>query len=341
MFTDNPSLIYVVEPEDVPPEAAYKPNFTVSGVNPEVSIKAASARTDAIGVLGDALTMPFLGFPAAVLVAASASSPVIARLFSKDKEQLPKELEKLERDEFESFMRKHAFSIKMTEDAEFVFPPGHPQVGQVYRQHPLAKLAKSGKASVYIPSDKYDDLLLEEREAELLRLLVHLGATKVSITKEHNGSNEKRMSAGVAAGVSQISEFDLSGTSHSSGRLDSRGTREFELVGRDWIVGDRLDRSQFAWVAFEPSWNALIDAREVGGCVKAALEMRETSAYSSDKSFALKVKAKIYNATAQASLSEKIEEDVVLMVCVEFARPRKNLAGEQPSGILETARSES
>ncbi|MGB3511853.1 MAG: hypothetical protein WBA93_21975 [Microcoleaceae cyanobacterium] len=55
---------------------------------------------------------------------------------------------------------------------DFDFPPGHPLPGKLYRAHPL-----KSKSNKYIPIEVFDSLLYAEREAELIRLLVDLGAT--------------------------------------------------------------------------------------------------------------------------------------------------------------------
>lgn len=334
------NLLYIVEPEDVPP---YIPNFTMAGATSfeqaknetpqaykDVATEVAAAGVAATGaavvgakIAAGLLAGPLLGLPASLLISAAATSPAVARLFAKDKEQLPKELQGEERAELEQFMRRHAYSIQMTEDAGFIFPPGHPQVGQVYKQHPLARAKGAGKTDAYIPADKFDELLLEEREAELLRLLVHLGATRVTITRTEKSTTSRKIN-GALAGSTAIGDAGLGASIESSDELSRLDVREFELAGRAWMDGDRLDRSKFAWVTFEPSWDALIEAREVGGCVKAALEVRENTSFSTDKTLAMSVKSKLFSGGASGSAVRGLEEEAVYFIKVEFGKWKTN-----------------
>ncbi|WP_186164224.1 hypothetical protein [Burkholderia gladioli] len=333
------NLLYIVEPQDVPP---YRPNFTMPGfksdpgveVNPGDSrgaiaaglgaAAAAGAAAGAVKIVAGALGGPLLGLPASLLISAAASSPAVARIFTKDKEQLPKELDSQEQEAIGAFMRRHAYSIQMAKDAGFKFPPGHPQVGQVYKQHPLADVPAAGKADIYIPSDKYDELLLQEREAELLKLLVHLGATKVVISKKHNASSSRKMDGSVTGGSKNIGEAEIGASFAARTGTVDLDTREFELDGREWKEGDKLDVTRFAWVHFEPSWNALIDAREIGGCTRAALEVRENTAFSSDRGLAIKVKSKLYGAAVSTNAATEMEEEKAFLVKAEFGKIKRS-----------------
>ena len=334
------NILYIVEPEDVPP---YTPNFVMAGsatfeqaksgaydasknVATEATIAGAAATGAAVvgaRIAASTIAGPLLGLPVGLLISAAAASPTVARLFAKDKEQLPTELPREERAELEQFMRRHAYSIQMAVDAGFVFPPGHPQVGQVYKQHPLAAVTNAGKTDVYIPADKYDQLLLEEREAELLRLLVHLGATKVTITRTQKSVSSRKIHGAITGGA-EIGSANLEASAQSSNEVSVLDVREFELAGREWKDGDRLDRSRFAWVRFEPSWDALIEAREVGGCVKAALEVRENTSFSSDRSLAINVKAKLYNGGASGGFARDLEDETIYFVKAEFGKWKAN-----------------
>lgn len=334
------NILYIVEPEDVPP---YVPNFTMTGsaafeqamsetheasknFTTEAAITGVAATGAAVvgaRIAAGVLAGPLLGLPAGLLISAAATSPAVARLFAKDKEQLPTELQSEERAELEQFMRRHAHSIQMAADAGFVFPPGHPQVGQVYKQHPLATVKNAGKTDVYIPADKYDELLLEEREAELLRLLVHLGATRVTITRTQKSTSSRKIN-GAITGSAAIGGASLEASTESSDEVSVLDVREFELAGREWKDGDRLDRSRFAWVRFEPSWDALIEAREVGGCVKAALEVRENTSFSSDRSLAINVKSKLFSGGASGGSVRDLEEETIYFVKVEFGKCKAN-----------------
>jgi hypothetical protein len=153
------------------------------------------------------------------------------------------------------------------------FPPGHPLPGRFYRQHPLAA-SRPDKTSVFIPIEMFDDLLLREREAELIRVLTDLGASEVTIVEDESNTAAASASAKVEATVGGGVKAGLSGESSSS---DSR-VRIFKFVGRPWSEGFEFDSSPFGWLDFEPSWDAIAYARVRGGCTEATIRLtRETS----------------------------------------------------------------
>lgn len=223
MRKEQPNLIYIVKPEEVPspPKSSESyPNFTILGAS---DLKAAAASAIATDVIKPTLTGIGLriatmfatraalavvpgGLPISVLVAVATYSPAIMQFFTTGKDEIPKdlqkELEKQGTEDVEAFMREHAFSLKMVEETDLIFPPGHPQIGMLYRRHPLAGVKSTNKLRVYIPAERYDEILLEEHEAELLRLLVHLGATQISITKKRRTTNLSKLSATLSASVS-------------------------------------------------------------------------------------------------------------------------------------------
>ena len=95
--------------------------------------------------------------------------------------------------------------------------------------------------------------------------------------------------------------------------------REFELIGKPWCSGFRVDRSRFAWLAFEPSWEALVSAREIGECIKATVEIKEETSFSSEKRISLMVKSKIYGGAASGEYSSDKQVGRVYTVKAEFA----------------------
>ena len=69
---------------------------------------------------------------------------------------------------------------------------------------------------------------------------------------------------GVEASVANAQQLD---DDHSDSRV-------FELKGKSWKEGSSLDRSRFGWLHYEPTWEAVVFAREVGGCMKAEVEVK-------------------------------------------------------------------
>jgi hypothetical protein len=318
----KPSLIYLVNPEDMLPPPSYAPNFTLPGVATDAANednKFNKLPTGAI-VAGIAGAVPFIGFPAALIAAAVATSPLLASRMSREKPDLASKLEDAEKVEMERFMRNHAFTLEMACEQEFVFPPGHPLIGKTYKRHPLADIAGANKQNIYIPNEKYDTLLMEEREAELLKVLIYLGATRMTISR----TTSRAMNAvlgGTLSGKAKVIEAEVGTKADESSSGASGDTREFVLTGRPWIDGTVLDRTKFAWLSFEPSWEALVIAREVGGCLSAALEIRENTSFSSDKALSLKVSSVLHGGKLSMESQRTLEEEKIYYVEAEFTSP--------------------
>ncbi|NMV37874.1 hypothetical protein [Ralstonia insidiosa] len=341
MQEEQPSLIYIVKPEEVPslPRSANSyPNFTVPGTSDmkaaAPSATAADATKPTLSGIGLRIATMFAtraaqavvpgGLPISTLVAVATYSPAIMQIFTKGKDEIPKELQKeLEKqgtEDVEAFMREHACSRQMAEEADLIFPPGHPQIGIIYRRHPLAGIKSANKARVYIPAERYDEVLLEEREAELLRLLVHLGATQISITKNRRTANSSKLGATLSV-TGPAANGEIASDAKTRKTTDEDQTRVFELAGKTWHHGEVVDRSSFAWASFEPSWDALIVAREIGGCTQADLEVREITTFSSDRSIAVQIAASVAKANAGVATGSTIEEESFYLIRAAFGRP--------------------
>lgn len=343
------NLIYIVEPEDiVSPHVDirqgnsgddYRPNFTIPGkeppngnsphldeiATPELARKSWSA-AQTVGVVAALAGGPYVR----LLVAAASAAPAILQLLSRTSDEPDKtdgslptgiveEARAVKGQAIENFLSKHAITIELAKHRGYQFPPGHPSVGQSYKLHPLAELPGSGKAGVYIPQESYDETLLEEREAELLRLLVELGATKVTIAEKLTGKMASNLSGDLGVDVTGVAGANIKAASSSNMVSDSFGTREFELVGKPWQRGDKLDRSKFGWLAFEPSWGAMIVAREVGECTKAAIEIKEETVFANEKRIYMEVKAKLTGGKAALDYLSDNAAGRTYFVKAEFA----------------------
>ncbi|SOB60144.1 protein of unknown function [Pseudodesulfovibrio profundus] len=183
------------------------------------------------------------------------------------------------------------------------FPPGHPLPGKTYRLHPLAELPNSNKSNVYIPEETYDDVLYAEREAELIRLLVALGATGISIRKVGAGYRQKNSATSSSASVDTpvvSASGEIKDQSDSSADQYMSDTRSFVLEGLEWNKSDCLDLSPFGWLLYEPSWGAMVNAREMGGCLKASIELKKQTSFSLRRSFQGSMSAGGYGCSAEA-----------------------------------------
>ena len=313
------NVIYIIEPED------YAPNFITNDGKGEwdksiVADKTKVAKNLALSAASFGLS--FMG-PIGLVASAAAASPMVRQFVLGTNKNVPEEQKDAAREmaytAIDVFIRKHGVTLKSAKDLNYKFPPGHPQINQVYKLHPLAEFDGSGKINVYIPQDKYDELLLQEREAELIKVLVELGAVKVSITKNSANLNRSNLSGEISAGAKTIGNSEIKSAISAVDTAKNLDCREFELTGKTWHQGDKLNKSSFAWVHFEPSWEALIFAREIGDCTKAAVEIRENTSFSSDKTLSATVKSKLYEGSASVASTVFSEDENVYLVSAEFS----------------------
>lgn len=342
------NLIYVVDSKDMlvseelmdftPSEECYSPNFTIPGMGGSISSVNVESIVSKPGVskakIAASVAAMLVAPPVWLLVAAVSARPMISQLIGRSDAVDNEAAEAAKVREMEEFLRKHAITASMAEKRGYRFPPGHPLVGHSYKLHPLSELPGSGRSGVYIPQETYDEILLAEREAELLRLLVELGATKIIIHEREAKKTQSNISGEVGTQSKVAGELEVGGGVSSKFNYVGDGMREFELVGKPWCSNFRVDRSRFAWLAFEPSWDALVSAREIGECTKATVEIKEETSFSSEKRISLMVKSKIYGGAVSGEYSSGNQVGRTCMVRVEFA-PFKMVNTNSTAGIID------
>jgi hypothetical protein len=311
-------LIYIVEDQFASASTPkggtdYTPNFTISGQ--DTSLSAAKPAYSAAAIAAASLFTPLLPL---ILGVASVSESFA----DKDRSATPEESGAAIPEEtrlLTAYIQHHSLSRSQAKEAGYRFQPGHPVVGKAYRKHPLSDYSTPDNGNLYIPSDSYDAILLEERESELIKLLVHLGATKISITKKASDKSRSAVTAGASVQGGPIGSGDVSYKGKTERDTDTLDTREFSLTGRPWKADSKVDRENFFWLSYEPSWKAVVFAREVGSCLTASLEIKENTSFSTDKNFELSVKAKLAKVGAQAGISNLETEEKTYFVRAEFA----------------------
>lgn len=268
------------------------------------------------GVAASSLALSLV--PTPLIFAAVSAIPSLISLVSGDKDE-----DKATRAENErllaAFVERATYSPMQAREAGYRFQPGHPMSGKSYRRHPLADISEEENKHLYIPSETYDAHVLEERESELIRLLVSLGATRISITKNTTNTKSSLFKAGgsIDAGAIATARTDLGRDSqHASGTSD---TRVFTLNGNAWGASREIDLNKFFWLAFEPSWKAVLFARQYGGCTEASLELKENTSFSEDASIELSIKVKQIGGGASANLGSSDSEQRVHVIDVQFA----------------------
>ena len=291
--------------------ASSNQNFTMPGRDaPQISSELLK------GVAASSLALSLV--PTPLIFAAVSAIPSLISLVSGDNDE-----DKAARAEKERllavFVERATYSPSQAREAGYRFQPGHPMSGKSYRRHPLADISEEENKHLYIPSETYDAHVLEERESELIRLLVSLGATRISITKNTTSTTSSQIKAGGSIDASAIATAgaDFGRVSqHASGTSD---TRVFTRTGNAWDASREFDVNKFFWLAFEPSWKAVLFARQYGGCTEASLELKENTSFSEDTSIELSIKVKQIGGGASASFGASDNGQRVHLINVQFA----------------------
>jgi hypothetical protein len=153
----------------------------------------------------------------------------------------------------------------------YEFPPGHPMPGRFYRIHPL-----QSKNRKYIPLENFDSLLFAERENELIRLLVDLGATKISIQEVSSGQIEGSIKSGASLQGAGGIQGNITGKNEQS----NTESRVILLRGKPWASDMSFNEKDYSWLPYEPAWESLVHARLKGGCLSASVELTSDAYYS-------------------------------------------------------------
>lgn len=264
-----------------------------------------------------AVAARLLPLPVAVLVnAAPAAFSLYQLLTRKDEKELSVDSLKQSAYSFDKYLKRISMTPEIAQEQGYIFQPGHPQINLAYIKHPLSK----GKENYYILSDNLDEVLLQERETEMIKVFVSLGATKIEIRKQTEARASDHIQAKVEAGLpGRAGEVNVKMESTSSDTGTDK--RVITLAGREWKKGMTLETKQFNWLKFEPSWEAIVFAREIGGCLNAELELKKKSIFSSNNEGRLGLGAKMFKGSVEASLELSKEQDETYSVYVEFNEP--------------------
>jgi hypothetical protein len=192
------------------------------------------------------------------------------------------------------FYRNHAITQDEAEAKGFTFEPGHPQPRYVYQRHPLAK-SNPNKINRFLPLDRFADTLYNERKAELMRILVDLGAIRVSSTIERSSVSELSGNANVKVDHPVFSAgFDAEAQKRSESTTSE--AEVIELEGKPWKRGDRLNREDYSWLAFEPEWEQIVNLREIGGCKTAKVRLEASTVRTTRFEISTTLERKVVNA---------------------------------------------
>jgi hypothetical protein len=294
--------------------------FTTSKTKKVIEEKEDGLLNNQLASISLAVAARLFPLPIAVLTGAAPVAYSLYQLFTKkDDEDVSVDSLKQSASSFDKYLKRISMTPEMALSKKYRFQPGHPQVNIAYIKHPLSEY-NSAKKNLYIPSDSLDDILLQEREAEMVRVFVTLGATKIVFHKKNKVKTSSLTKANLEAEV----PF---GSGQAEMKIDSEfldigsDKRAITLAGYEWKKDSAIDRSQFSWLPFEPSWEAIVFARETGGCLNAELELKKKTVFSSNKEGKLGVGMNMFSGVVSAGMDLNNESDEVYTVQVEFSQP--------------------
>ena len=146
----------------------------------------------------------------------------------------------------------------------------HPLPNRFYIVHPLPN-----KNNQYIPLERFDSLLYEERESELKKILVDLGATEIRIQELSNDKIKRN----VEGKASLIGAGEANANIDRQEEKSSSADQVMMLKPKNWS-SEKFNSKNYSWLAYEPDWESLVYARINGGCLSSSVELTSDTSYS-------------------------------------------------------------
>ncbi|RUT01841.1 hypothetical protein DSM106972_064640 [Dulcicalothrix desertica PCC 7102] len=207
----------------------------------------------------------------------SESESVTPKTLNNDGQSLDKAIKTLKQFNLEKWKSLvESISLSSIPD-DLEFPPGHPLPEHLYRVHPLKT-----KINKYIPIEAFDDLLYDEREAELINLLADLGATKITFQDVSNQSNKY----GANAEVKITGAGGIEGNGEHQKNQSQNNSQLIKLRGKPWTPNMTIDKEKYSWLSYEPSWERLVHTR-LAGALSTTIELTTDDSYSISGQFKL------------------------------------------------------
>lgn len=147
--------------------------------------------------------------------------------------------------------------------SEMNLKPGHPRKNLLYAAHPCDPKS-------YVPAADFHRLTFEHKFSELLRLLMHLGATTIDV--EHVHGWERDFTGRLSAG---IPEAEASSDAEVQSSTDERLLYHADLDGSDEpALPDKL-----VWHPHEPTWQSVAEGRLECGLQGFSLNLKYADDY--------------------------------------------------------------
>lgn len=292
-------------------------NFVTPGkhaTNPNIQPKINSSivkESTALDLAKKLLPLAIPGIPGLLVLGGSIAYDQMKKS-AADKDEPNKDAAK----EISCFIQENSITERIAKFLGYRFQPGHPRINKTYILHPLASHRIEEYKNLYIPYETYDEVLYDEREAELVKLLVDLGATSIRIEEiaevVEKSSANLNCEGGTASGSGSLGIDGNKSNTQSINRI-----RQFTLKGKK--LQFPFNREKYNWLDFEPSWASIVMARCEGECLVAEMFLKEKTSYSVELKSSAGLKMAIASGKIDAKYSSLLIDDKTYKVSAEFA----------------------
>lgn len=151
----------------------------------------------------------------------------------------------------------NVLQIGHTEAKELQFPPGHPRDQAMYVAHPAVP-------TVYYTAASFHRMVFEHKFAEAVRLLMNLGASKITVEHVHGWSNE--FSTNISVGLPE---------GEGGASAGKKGSASSKLLFEALLKNQEAPRlpSDLVWYHHEAAWQAVADGRLKHGMQQFSLNV--------------------------------------------------------------------
>lgn len=202
------------------------------------------------------------------------------------------------------------------------FPIGHPLVNHLYIGHPLV-------ANKYIPIEKYQLELVEDKVREFCQIAQCLGATEISIEclSNSSGNTFSQNSHTVSGRYESLNEISAHGGITLSNRLIEELSRSINLHQKFSPRNAPYLPEGMIWYKNEPSWQRLYQQRIKGGlCThEERIETRKSQVIENREMLEIKGELETLFSSMNLEFTKNEEEifeqqeNAVLSIKIEFA----------------------
>ncbi|MBN8446655.1 MAG: hypothetical protein J0M22_14435 [Gammaproteobacteria bacterium] len=259
--------------------------------------------------------------PVSMLIAIAVAAPNLLSLLEAGDGNISESDKKT----LQNVLKDMQVPVSKAKSDGFIFPLGHPVLGQLYQLHPLADFDPS-KSKFYIPEDEFEDYVMEEKQSELIRLLVQLGATKIEIIEDNEQKNgaDNALQVDVSATPAiktdenvQANVVALGNERTKNNQNRTQKTKHFLLKGTSKQF-DEDNTKASKWYPFEPQWQSIVFARTFGGCQSATIHLTQTLSLTSKSKVAASIRSSLLSVGGSQNKNGNSDSQKTYSINVEF-----------------------